>query len=85
MESPAMSVEEVTAEKATAKTKARMCAAKKKDACRHSIFRYENEKRRRMLCCACGCRRSIKIASDGMATVGRWVNPRKKKEESNGT
>jgi len=50
-----------------------------KDKCRHSVFRYETDQRKHMVCMFCGRRRRIKFMSDTEATVGRWVLPRKKK------
>ncbi len=55
--------------------------ANPKVTCRHSIFYYENDKRCRMFCCQCGRHRWIKIDKEGQATAGRWVLPKKKKEE----
>ncbi len=78
-QTPAPQINADPAKKTTARSSTRSSRAK--TTCKHSIFYYETDKRRHMLCCQCGRRRWIKIDKGGVATVGRWVVPRKKKEE----
>lgn len=80
-QAPASQVDPDPAKKMKTVSRSAARNAKPEDTCNHSVFYYENEKRQRMVCCACGRRRSIKVASDGTVTVSRWVKPRKKKEE----
>jgi len=46
--------------------------------CKHSVFYFETEKRKHMICAACGRRRKITFQKDGYATVGKWLSPRNK-------
>jgi len=78
---PASKVQEEAAPTKTKKSRSPARKRQKKVTCRHSIFRYEDKRRRRMICVHCGRHRRIKIEKDGFAAAGRWVKPRVKKEK----